>query len=71
MVDEYSKPPYNRPVNIPKECTWDELVKLSGEPLESRYKQILETLGKKEGILKEIFGGADNKIKKPALLKKL
>lgn len=71
MVDEYSKPPYNRPVNIPPECTWDELVKLSGEPLESRYKQILETLGKKEGILKEIFGGADNKIKKPALLKKV
>ena len=71
MVDEYSKPPYNRPVNIPQECTWDELVKLSGEPLESRYKQILETLGKKEGILKEIFGGADNKIKKPALLKKV
>ena len=27
MVDEYSKPPYNRPVNIPQECTWDELVK--------------------------------------------
>ena len=71
MVDEYSKPPYNRPLSIPQDCTWDELSKLSGEPLDKKYKEILETLGKKEGILKEIFGGADNKIKKPALLKKV
>ena len=71
MVDEYSKPPYNRPLSIPQDCTWDELTKLSGDPLDKHYKYVLETLGKKEGILKEIFGGADNKIKKPALLKKV
>lgn len=71
MVDEYSKPPYNKPINIPSDCTWEELSSKSGAELDEKYKYILETLGKKEGVLKEIFGGADNKIKKPALLKKV
>lgn len=71
MVDEYSKPPYNRPLRIPEDCTWDSLKRLSGEPLDEHYRKILETLGKKDGLLKEIFGGADSKIKKPALLKKV
>ncbi len=71
MVDEYSKPPYNRPLRIPEDCTWDSLKELSGEPLDEHYRKILDTLGKKEGLLKEIFGGADSKIKKPALLKKV
>lgn len=71
MVDEYSKPPYNRPLRIPEDCTWDSLKGLSGEPLDEHYRKILETLGKKDGLLKEIFGGADSKIKKPALLKKV
>lgn len=61
MVDEYSKPPYNRPLRIPEDCTWDSLKNLSGEPLDEHYRKILETLGKKDGLLKEIFGGADSK----------
>lgn len=71
MIDEYSKPPYNRESNIPSDCTWEELIKLSGEPLEEKYEYILKTLGSKTGILKEIYGDADNKIKKPALLKRV
>ncbi len=71
MIDEYTKPPYNRPLTIPEDCTWNTLKTLSGEPLDTHYKYILNTLGKKEGILQEIFGGADSKIKKPALLKKV
>ena len=30
MVDEYSKPPYNKQSNIPSDCSWEELKKLSG-----------------------------------------
>lgn len=71
MIDEYTKPPYNRPLTIPEDCTWEELKKLSGDPLDEKYKYILTTLGKKEGLLKEIYSGAENKIKKPALLKKV
>ena len=59
------------PLRIPEDCTWDSLKNLSGEPLDEHYRKILETLGKKDGLLKEIFGGADSKIKKPALLKKV
>jgi type I restriction enzyme M protein len=71
MIDEYSKPPYNRPIRIPEDCTWDSLKSLSGDPLDKHYKYILSKLGEREGLLKEIFGGADSKIKKPALLKKV
>ena len=71
MVDEYSKPPYNKQSNIPSDCSWEELKKLSGDLLDEKYKYILTTLGKKDGILKEIYADADNKIKKPALLKKV
>lgn len=71
MADEYSKPPYNKETNIPEDCRWGELLKLSGDPLADKYDKILETLSKKEGILREIFADSDNKIKKPALLKKV
>ena len=71
MADEYSLPPYNRNSNIPDKYRWGELKELSGDDLDTRYKEALEALGKKEGILKEIFSDAGNKIKKPALLKKV
>ena len=71
MIDEYTKPPYNKPLTIPKDCTWEELKSLSGDKLDKKYKYILETLGKKDGMLKEIYQDADNKIKKPALLKRV
>ena len=71
MVDEYSKPPYNREVRIPEGLRWDDLVSKSGDALEKKYKEILEELGKMKGLLMEIFEGSENKIKKPALLKKV
>ena len=55
MIDEYTKPPYNKPLTIPKDCTWEELKSLSGDKLDKKYKYILETLGKKDGMLKEIY----------------
>lgn len=71
MVDEYSKPPYNKEVRIPEGLRWDDLVSKSGDALEKKYKEILEELGKMKGLLMEIFEGSENKIKKPALLKKV
>ena len=71
MCDEYSKPPYNREMNIPSDCTWEVLKNLSGDPLDDKYKYILKTLGEKDGLLKQIYADADNKIKKPALLKRV
>lgn len=71
MIDEYSKPPYNKEIKIPKDCTWEKLSALSGDALDEKYKYILKTLGEQNGILKQIYADADNKIKKPALLKRV
>lgn len=71
MIDEYSKPPYNKPSNLPDGCSWADLICLSGEALDKKYKDILSTFGQSGGILQEIYEDADSKIKKPALLKKV
>lgn len=68
MADEYSKPPFNRDLGLPEDCSWSKLVGLSGDPLEQKYISILKTLGDKTGIIGEIFKGSQNKIDQPALL---
>lgn len=42
LADEYSKPPYNRDLGIPKGYGWEELHLLKGAPLEDKYKETLE-----------------------------
>lgn len=71
MMDEYSKPPYNKNMNIPKECRWDTLLNKKGDELAKKYKYILETLAQEPGILKEIYGQAQNKIQTPGRLAKV
>ena len=71
MVKEYSEPPYNRSFTISAEYQWDKLAVLSGPELETKYKQILEALGKETGLLGAIFTGAQNKISDPAKLLKI
>lgn len=68
MAHEYSKPPYNRDLGLPDDCSWDKLEGLSGEPLEEKYVDILKKLGSKTGIIGEIFKGSQNKNDSPALL---
>lgn len=68
MSDEYSKPPYNRKIGIPKGYTWSDMNVLKGAELEDKYKQILEKLGEQSGILGKIFKGAVNKINSAAIL---
>lgn len=50
---------------------WDELLKLSGESLLTKYSKIISQLGESEGLLETIFYGAQNKIQDAVKLKKL
>ncbi|NWF50784.1 MAG: type I restriction-modification system subunit M N-terminal domain-containing protein [Ignavibacteriaceae bacterium] len=71
MADEYSKPPYNRDIKIPKNLNWESLKNKSGAELEAHYIHILNELGKEKGMIGEIFFKAQNKIQDPAKLYKL
>ena len=71
MADEYSKPPYNRDTGVPEEYNWQSLTDKSGADLESHYVRLLDELGKKPGMLGDIFVKAMNKIQDPAKLHKL
>ncbi|MHA1972571.1 MAG: type I restriction-modification system subunit M [Candidatus Hodarchaeales archaeon] len=56
---------------IPEGLDWDSLVALEGSELEAHYRNILEELGKEQGIIGEIFRKAENRIRDPAKLKRL
>lgn len=71
MADEYSKPPHNRKMPIPKPYNWESLVGKSGDELELHYTHLLRELGKEKGILGQIFTKSQNKITDPAKLYKL
>jgi type I restriction enzyme M protein len=71
MADEYSKPPYNRDIQIPKKLNWESLQNKSGAELEAHYIKILNELGKEKGMIGEIFFKSQNKIQDPAKLYKL
>lgn len=71
MADEYSKPPHNRAMPIPKAYNWESLVGKSGDELEIHYSKLLRELGSEKGILGQIFTKSQNKIQDPAKLYKL
>lgn len=71
MADEYSKPPYNREINIPKNLNWESLLNKSGAELEVHYVKILSELGIEKGMIGEIFFKSKNEIQDPAKLYKL
>jgi type I restriction enzyme M protein len=71
MAAEYAKPPYNRPIDIPPEYSWDSLRGRKGADLESRYIKLLRELGQKSGMLGQIFTKSQNKIQDPAMLFKV
>ncbi len=71
LADEFSKPPYNRTLPIPKEYSWDSLTAKSGTELEDHYSHLLRELAKTKGILGQIFTKSQNKIQDPAKLSKL
>jgi len=71
MDDERAKPPYNKKSTIPKKYNWQSLIDKDGVELEAHYIEILQELGKEEGIIGVIFRKAQNKIQDPAKLRKL
>jgi type I restriction enzyme M protein len=71
MADEYSKPPYQRDIGIPANCTWDTLKSKSGNELFDHYEYILKTLAGKTGTLSQIYTGAKNQISTPSMLAKI
>ena len=71
MADEYSRPPYNRVMDIPADYNWESLTGKSGDALDIHYNRILRELGKQKGTLGQIFTKSQNKITDPAKLYKL
>jgi len=71
MAHEQTRPPYNRESLVPKGYDWPSLMARDGDALETHYRHILETLGKKKGMLGLIFRKAQNKIQDPAKLRRL
>ena len=76
MADEQSRPPFKKISAVPKGYDWSSLltkdgVPLDGDALEVHYRHVLETLGKKTGMLGVIFRKAQNKIQDPAKLRRL
>ncbi|OFQ98620.1 class I SAM-dependent DNA methyltransferase [Alloscardovia sp. HMSC034E08] len=71
MADEYAKPPYNKPLDIPAGYAWEDLRSLRGAELEDQYHKTLDRLGKLPGILGQVFQRAQNKISEPAKLAKI
>lgn len=71
MADEFSKPPYDRKLPLPKAYNWESLVAKKGADLDSHYITSLRELSKAKGILGQIFTKSQNKIQDPAKLSKL
>lgn len=71
MAYERTQPPYNEESRMPKGLDWETLRTKDGDDLEKLYRQILEELGSKPGMLGIIFRKAINKIQNPAHLRRL
>ncbi|MSP14042.1 MAG: SAM-dependent DNA methyltransferase [Chloroflexi bacterium] len=71
MADEQTRPPYNRAPLVPSDLGWPSLLAREGDELEVHYRHILEELGRRPGMLGEIFKRARPEIQNPATLKRL
>ena len=71
MADQLTEPPYNREPIVPEHLGWKALKPLDGVALEEKYRDILEQLATKSGMLGVIYKGARCEIHNPALLKQL
>ncbi len=60
-----------RRVKRKKDCSWRALRSRSGIDLTDHYVETLRILGKQEGILGDIYGGAQSRFTNPVNLKKL
>ncbi|MBI3200082.1 MAG: SAM-dependent DNA methyltransferase [Myxococcales bacterium] len=60
-----------RDVEVPKGCSWPTIRDKSGTDLTDHYIEALRKLGKSQGILGDIFAGAQSRFNNPVNLKKL
>ena len=60
-----------RGIELPKDCDWRTLISKSGTDLRDDYIDILRKLGKQQGLLGDIFAGAQSRFNNPVNLKKL
>jgi type I restriction enzyme M protein len=60
-----------RRIELPKGCDWQTLLKKSGTELRDDYIDILRKLGRQQGLLGDIFAGAQSRFNNPVNLKKL
>lgn len=56
---------------VPLGLDWQSLLDRDGDELETHYRHILETLGRRDGTLGTIFRKAQNRIQDPAKLRRL
>jgi type I restriction enzyme M protein len=70
-MDDENVQVLGKPSAIPLEYNWASLKKLSGDELESHYRQILTSLGQGSGLIPVIFRKSQNKIQDPAKLERL
>lgn len=71
MADQLTEEPHNKPTMVPRALSWKALLPLDGAVLEEKYREILEKLALKPGMLGVIFKSARCEIHNPALLKQL
>jgi type I restriction enzyme M protein len=60
-----------RGVELPRDTDWNSLTRRAGTELSEHYQDVLRRLGKQEGILGDIFAGAQSRFNNPVNLKKL
>jgi len=60
-----------RGIVLPKDCDWPTLISKSGTELRDDYIDILRKLGRQQGLLGDIFAGAQSRFNNPVNLKKL
>lgn len=71
LAHEYSQPPHNRELKIPKKYDWTSVKSKTGPVLEEHYLEVLQKLGEKPGMLGAIFFKVQNRIHDPAKLSRL
>ncbi|MBR6612192.1 MAG: SAM-dependent DNA methyltransferase [Campylobacter sp.] len=68
---DFEKESYGLGSTLPEGNKWKDIIELDGPDQLNKYEKILDELKSKEGLIGAIFTEAQNKITKPALLKKL
>lgn len=70
-MDKEREENLDEPSIIPAEYRWSALAALDGEALEKKYREALEALSKKTGLVGVLFQRAQNKLSDPAKLKRV